>query len=168
VTTKICSKCKLEKSVEEFYKKASHKDGLQSSCKDCHNILCKKWTTNNSEKISQNGKRWRQENKEYDKFYHQVWARNNPELIANKKARYRARKLKAMPKWLNNNQLEQIKLIYTECNIINCISGIKHHVDHIIPLQGKEVCGLHVPWNLQILEEVENLSKYNKLKVEYL
>lgn len=66
---------------------------------------------------------------------------------------YRARKLQAIPKWAN---MEAIKQFYD-----NCPEG--HHVDHIIPLAGKDVCGLHTLDNLQYLPATENLRKGNRI-----
>lgn len=71
-------------------------------------------------------------------------------------ARYKAAKLQRTPGWAD---IEKIKEIYR-----NCPEG--YHVDHIIPLQGDLVCGLHVENNLQYLTAEENLSKSNKFKVE--
>ena len=78
----------------------------------------------------------------------------------------RATKLKATPIWLTTEQKNQINNIYKNCLNITKQTGIKHNVDHIIPLKGKKVCGLHVPWNLQILTATENNSKNNRL-IEY-
>ena len=65
----------------------------------------------------------------------------------------RALKFNAIPKWSN---LKKIKEIYK-----NCPKG--YHVDHIVPLKGVNVCGLHVENNLQYLTAQENISKGNKL-----
>lgn len=71
-------------------------------------------------------------------------------------AKYKANKLRATPKWLTKKQLNDITEIYQKC-------PIGYHVDHIVPLQGTNICGLHVPWNLQYLPAKENMSKGNKL-----
>jgi hypothetical protein len=71
-------------------------------------------------------------------------------------SKYRASKLLACPKWLTKEQLLEIQNIYFEAKI----KGLE--VDHIVPLQGNNVCGLHVPWNLQLLSRAENASKSNK------
>jgi hypothetical protein len=67
-------------------------------------------------------------------------------------AQRRATKLRAMPKWAD---IAAIKAIYAQCP-----KG--YHVDHIYPLKGKNVCGLHVAENLQILPAQDNLRKSNK------
>ena len=72
----------------------------------------------------------------------------------------RASKKNATPRWAN---LDKIKNIYKEADLLNKSSKEKYDVDHIIPLQGKTVCGLHIHTNLQIITKKENQSKGNKL-----
>ena len=76
----------------------------------------------------------------------------------------RQEKRSATPEWLTNNQLAEIENIYWMAQDLKLVSGQEYHVDHIVPLQGEEICGLHVPWNLQILPADMNLSKSNKHK----
>ncbi len=83
--------------------------------------------------------------------------------LANGLIRYWALKRKAhikqaTPAWANQ---KEIKKIYKQCSEMS-LSGQRYEVDHIVPLRGKLVCGLHVHYNLQILTEDENQSKKNK------
>jgi hypothetical protein len=72
---------------------------------------------------------------------------------------------KATPIWADR---DVIKEFYIEAQRLTKETGIKHEVDHIIPIQGKLVSGLHVPANLQILTEFENISKSNRFTSEVL
>ncbi len=71
--------------------------------------------------------------------------------------------LQAMPKWLSNEQRGEIKAVYAIAAELGRNTGIPHNVDHIIPLQGEHVSGLHVPWNLRAIPARDNQSKHNKL-----
>lgn len=77
-------------------------------------------------------------------------------------ARRYATKRSRTPRWLSDADRAAIKSIYAECRRLSVETGIKHHVDHEVPLVGKAVSGLHVPWNLQILRATENVRKSAK------
>jgi len=87
--------------------------------------------------------------------------RNRPQRNANW-AKYFYSKIDRTPKWLTKEQHLEIKKIYAECMEMTKITGIKHNVDHIVPLRGDLVSGLHVPWNLRIIPASENFKKSNK------
>ena len=88
------------------------------------------------------------------------WAIKNRGRINAIGSKYRATKRNAVPSWLTNTHLTQIAVIYDTCP-----EGFD--VDHIVPLQGEDVCGLHVPWNLEHLELQKNRGKGNRMDNEY-
>ena len=100
-------------------------------------------------------KDWDQSNKQKKKDYALNYYKSNPEKCKALAAKYRAAKLQRMPKWADEYE---IGLFYSDCP-----EG--YHVDHIIPLQGKLVSGLHVPENLQYLLAEENLAKGNRYDI---
>jgi hypothetical protein len=71
-----------------------------------------------------------------------------------------AQKLMAIPRWADHGK---ILVLYEEAARLTKETGVKHHVDHIVPLQGKNVCGLHWEGNLRVIPASENYSKHNKL-----
>lgn len=91
------------------------------------------------------------------------WRQANTEKVAGYCAKRRAKVLDASPCWLTKRQLERIEIVYAAAQALTDRGGEAYAVDHILPLQGRKVCGLHVPWNLQILTTEENTSKNNKL-----
>jgi 5-methylcytosine-specific restriction endonuclease McrA len=97
------------------------------------------------------------------KRYRDKWAKDNPELRkANTKHR-RTKHKQATPKWLTQEQKTAIKQFYLDAMAATRVTGTPYVVDHIIPLRGKLVSGLHVPWNLAVITREENHIKANKL-----
>jgi hypothetical protein len=93
-----------------------------------------------------------------------AWKLRNPEKALDIKrycnANYRAKKINASVSWKDNGKIDAI---YKEAKRLSKLMWIEFHVDHIIPLQGEFVSGLHWEGNLQILTAFENLSKRNRL-----
>tara|TARA_R110002060_G_scaffold47797_3_gene58802 strand:+ start:41 stop:559 length:519 start_codon:yes stop_codon:yes gene_type:complete len=117
---------------------------------------------NNKDKVNSKNRQRYHDNKEDYQKTQKEWVTNNRGRYNAIKARYRASKLRATPSWLSESMILEITSFY---NIAKWYKSTMH-VDHIIPLQGKNVCGLHVPWNLQILTASENSSKSNTLRGE--
>lgn len=91
------------------------------------------------------------------------WRTLHADRVNARTAARRAQIHEAMPKWVNRRKLCEV---YSESKRITMMTGIPHHVDHIVPLVSKVVCGLHVPWNLQVIPANENARKSNKLLPE--
>ena len=111
----------------------------------------------------QNAVVWRKNNPDHEntKVVKRRWTKENPEKTYANVAKRRSAKIRRMPNWLNAGHRLEIDSVYALCNAWRSI-GFDYHVDHIAPLQGKSVSGLHVPWNLQILPAKENISKGNR------
>jgi len=91
-----------------------------------------------------------------------MWKEENRGHYNAIKARQRAQKLNATPRWLTKCQQQEIINVYRAAQTLEQADGVKRHVDHIIPLLGLNICGLHVPWNLQILPAKDNWKKGNR------
>lgn len=100
------------------------------------------------------------------KRYRDRWALENVVYTrALTKARRRKHRL-ATPKWLARADVLAIRHLYQIAITMSKTTGTPYVVDHIIPLQHDEVCGLHVPWNLRVVTRAENAVKSNKLPSE--
>lgn len=93
------------------------------------------------------------------------WQKNNKGKVNANTALRHAAKMQRKPKWLTKEDKLKIKCMYQVAAMYNKESDIKWHVDHIVPLQGESVSGLHVPWNLRVIPAVENIRKNNRFYV---
>lgn len=122
--------------AREYYQE--NKQRLNSRSRENHRV--------NKERYLEKSRQWKRENKGTVNFH-----------CANR----HAAKLLRTPAWLTKEDHIAILEKYELSQSITSTTGIKHHVDHIIPLQGKLVSGLHVPTNLQVITASENLRKNN-------
>ena len=155
---KQCNKCNKHKELSEFYDHKKNKDGKSYTCKPCHNKLRKQYYQQNKDREIKLASEWAKANSDkHREYYKQYYYSNRAKEIA----RCRQKQLKRnnnIPIWADTLEIQKI---YDEAQRLTQQTGILHHVDHMIPLQGKLVSGLHVHTNLQVLPAKENLSKSN-------
>ncbi len=172
---KICTSCGEEKDTSCFSKRAASKDGYAASCKVCVSIrkknspatseYNKKYHSEHRDFLNSKTRDWRSQNRDYVNFYKRVYRKSNPDKHAVLDANKNAKRQLRFPKWLSDSDLEIIADFYNRARTLSSTTGVKHQVDHIVPLNGKNVSGLHVPWNLQILTAYENNCKNNKYEI---
>lgn len=153
----------------------------KGTCTECLKI---EWTKGNkrkstlpkSEAAKEAGRRYYERNRatviaranarptEDKRAYKQKYKLNNPELYKALTSFRKKRNQQATPKWLTYRQKKEIRSLYIIAQTTTTITGVRYVVDHIVPLINDNVCGLHVPWNLQIITQAENLAKSNKHK----
>jgi hypothetical protein len=91
-----------------------------------------------------------------------IWRKNNVQYRNAYSAGRKASKIKATPAWANRFFIGEA---YDLANRRKEMTGIDWHVDHIVPLRSKVVCGLHVETNLRVIPALHNMQKHNKFEV---
>lgn len=187
--SKECTNCKVEKSLDDFHNNKLGRLGKGSRCKLCARLKAKEWREENPKRFSEakkkcylrkreqylerdrenqqknkdryyaRQKRWREENKDHVKLRASNYQKNNKE-VTKRISEKRSKALKERtPAW---SDIETINLYKQTRASLSKATGLDYQVDHIIPLQGDTVSGLHVPENLQIITARKNRGKHLK------
>jgi hypothetical protein len=186
--TKHCPYCKLDLASSFFSNNKTSKDGLNRQCKPCQKayyrknrdrILARvKSNYNKDAKKAYDAKRRKikiEELREYDRIRNarperiaksKAWAKNNPEARKAISLKYghkrRSTQLKAMPSWYGELDEFVISESFILCAMREKCTGFKWELDHVIPLLGRTVCGLHTWKNFQVVPQSYNRRKLNK------
>lgn len=162
-----CRECKAD--ITHTYKP---KHGPK--CSLCHATYMREYRARNAAKISKLKRAWVECNVErkaaLDREYavkhpekriaaRRKWAQSNPGVDKAVKAHNKAERSKRVPAWLSEEDKWLIAEVYALAALRTEMFGFTWHVDHVVPLKGKKVSGLHVPWNLQVIPWVDNLRK---------
>lgn len=162
IVTKQCTKCKIIKPLARFQKNLRYAGGYHTWCKDCklqsqreHKDTTQQWARKNSHRCNDLKREYALRHRGRVLESKRKWSKANPKRVLANCRKYQAAKLCATPAWLSTEQIIEMQKIYLDC-------PVGFEIDHIVPLRGKSVRGLHVPWNLQCLKISDNRRKSNK------
>ena len=145
--SKACIHCKQTLELSMFPILRKRKDGLDGRCKTCAAEYKQTWATKNRDRTKAAKDKWKQKHR--DKHLEQN--KTNKMIRAQR-----------IPKWVDADERWLINEAYSLARLRSKLFGFKWHVDHIIPLRNKNVCGLHTIMNLQVIPANDNLCKSNK------
>ena len=162
-------KAKAREYAREYRKKHSERLRLEARERYANNReAClsnkKRYYAKNREEIRATQAEYQKANYEQMLENNKQWRKKNPLKAKMKDVLNRYNRYNAIPNWLTKEDKQKIKDIYKKCKELTMQTGIQHHVDHIIPIKGKNISGLHVPENLQILTASQNCSKRNSFE----
>jgi hypothetical protein len=155
VRYKKCTKCGESKSLLDFPAQKSNKDGRHCNCKSCRSVYYA------SIYNSQKRKNRYMSNHEVEKQKRKEYYKNNVGKYYINKAKRRATLLNATPKWYDCFDDFVLSEAYNLCKRREISTGVRWEVDHVVPLQGKTVCGLHWHHNWSVIPMYNNRSKGN-------
>lgn len=159
---KLCCECRENKPFDDFHKSAKH-GGFSPRCKPCNIKVAGEWyVANKDRKRAYDAARREAQRERYREASRRHRQANPGKKNADTSSR-RRRLRTQMPVWTSPKKL---KCFYESAMRVSVCIGIKHHVDHVIPLKNESVCGLHVPENLRVIPAVANMVKHNRYNIE--
>jgi hypothetical protein len=162
-----CKPCRIAVSHKNYIdklddKRVWHRVNYAAKIASNPNWHAEYYAKNKEVRLAYDAEYYRSKNREKRIKQVNEWVANNKgRANANKKA-YKVAKINACPAWLNEEHHWMIQEAYSLAQVRSEMLGFTWHVDHIVPLRGKKVSGLHVPWNLQVIPGSDNMSKSNK------
>lgn len=164
-STAICVDCVKLAGVDRY---KNNRDAQHASWrkwyeanKSTHNVRVKRWQEANKDKVKIDAKAWNAANPEKVKAKALRYIKKHPDAYTARAVASVAKRAKRVPQWLNSDDRWMMREAYNLAKLRTKMFGFVWEVDHIIPLRGEFVSGLHVPTNLQVLPKTENRKKKN-------
>lgn len=143
----------LKAKKHEYYER--NKERLKAKSKE--------YSKNNKEEIAKKKKIYADGRKEIKAAYDKEYRKNNKHKLSKHSIQRNYKRYQATPPWYTDEKIK-INRLYSKRDELSKLWDIQLHVDHIVPIQGENVCGLHCWDNLQLLESSLNLVKGNRFK----